>query len=336
VSMGRVLKWLYICDSTHKACKLNGGSFFPSRLINVTEIQRGSMKGVRLINSYNGQSGRYVCLSHCWGKAPNECCTRVASYSQRIDFIEDDLFSKNFQDAITLTRRLGVKYIWIDSLCIIQDDSHNWKIESAKIADIYRFAYLTIAASWSADSTGGCSSIAPPNRCLSLSDRAGRSLLFGARVCGPMSWKWNLTDAKKQFPLHQRSWVFQERLISTRIVYCDYGELSFECLEAKQCECGNTALFLHVFPAGLKPETQNNHRFLMAKSPLLGFNIFQDWRSMVSSYMLLNITKMSDILPAISGCARVISELTGDQYLAGSWRKSLYKDLLCTIGQRQG
>lgn len=63
---------------------------------------------------------------------------------------------KTFQEAIALTRKLGVRYLWIDSLCIIQDDHHGWEVESAKMATIYSLSYLTIAATHAADSQQGC------------------------------------------------------------------------------------------------------------------------------------------------------------------------------------
>lgn len=64
--------------------------------------------------------------------------------------------SKTSQDAINLTRKLGVQSIWIDSLCIVQDDKYDWETESATMAAVYRDAYLTIAVSLAADGSGGC------------------------------------------------------------------------------------------------------------------------------------------------------------------------------------
>lgn len=64
------------------------------------------------------------------------------------------ILSETFQDAITLTRQLRVQYIWIDSLCIVQDDRYDWETESATMAAVFQNAYLTIAASLAADSSG--------------------------------------------------------------------------------------------------------------------------------------------------------------------------------------
>jgi hypothetical protein len=74
---------------------------------------------------------------------------------------------RTFQDAVLVTRRLGVKYLWIDSLCIIQDDVEDWQTESGKMADIYSDAYLVIGANRSADCNGGF--LDPQDRTLSES-----------------------------------------------------------------------------------------------------------------------------------------------------------------------
>ncbi|KAF2809817.1 HET-domain-containing protein [Mytilinidion resinicola] len=278
-----------------------------------------------------GQSGKYVCLSHCWGKTPITCCTTIDTVGKAMDFLDYGALPRNFQDAITITRRLDIQYIWIDSVCIIQDDKYDWEVESAKMADIYRYSYLTIAAASSADSTGGCFSSTNADICMSLDDNTGRLLLVGARMCDAMGTVNDEAEVKKRFPLFQRGWVLQERLMSRRILYCNYGELAFECLESKTCECGNSSLSPHVINGMGKREANLRHRLLMAKVSVPRGDLSLEWRSMVSSYTLLHLTKANDILPAISGCARVISELTGDEYLAGMWKKSLSIELLWYI-----
>lgn len=82
---------------------------------------------------------------------------------------------KNFRDAITISREPGLRYMWIDSLCIIQDSDTDWQIESSKMADIYRHGYITIAAVASPDSKGGCFPSNPiGDICLDLPLKASR------------------------------------------------------------------------------------------------------------------------------------------------------------------
>jgi hypothetical protein len=325
--MARVLKWLDQCDTNHYKCRSSNTHSLPSRLIDVTEIHRGNTTGVKLTQTAIGQTGRYICLSHCWGKVDIQCCTTKDSLVEAMDFIDCRLFPKNFQDAITITRRLGIRYIWIDSVCIIQGDAQDWDVESARMADIYRYGYLTIAATSSADSTGGCFSTTNSDLCLALSDDASLQILLGARMCDKLGFLKNDEELENRFPLFRRGWVFQELLISRRILLCNYGELAFECLEGKTCECGSPSFSPHGSGSLRMTKSTTKHRLLMAKRLTKGHDIADLWRGMVSSYMLLNLTKMTDILPAVSACARVMSEVIEDQYLAGMWRKTLCREL---------
>lgn len=328
--MRRILEWLDHCDRNHTLCNSRTTFSLPSRLIDVTELQRGGKKGVRLVQTAIGQTGTYTCLSHCWGKVRIRCCTTKDTLASALIFIEYSLFPKNFRDAITITRKLGVQYIWIDSLCILQGDKYDWDIESARMADIYRHGYLTIAATSSADSTGGCFSTTETDLCLSLVNDTGDQILVGARMCDTSGLLSNETDIAKRSPLFTRGWVLQELLISRRILLCNYGEMAFECLEAKTCECGTRSFAPHGSGSLGVTKSTTEQRVLMAKLLNKGHDIANLWRSMVSDYMNLNLTYPTDILPAVSACAMVTFEVTGDEYLAGMWRKSFCRELCWT------
>lgn len=118
-----------------------------------------------------------------------------------VEIIDDKLIAQNFRDAITITRNLGLRYIWIDSVCTIQGDAHDWDIESARMADIYRHGYLTIAAASSAVSTGGCFFVTQPDLCLSLNNEAGKQILVGARMCDTSGLLINEADIGNRSPL---------------------------------------------------------------------------------------------------------------------------------------
>ena len=86
----------------------------------------------------------YIALSHCWGDVSAIFTTTKATFEDRLLEIPWSKLPKSFQDAISITRAIHVEYLWIDSLCIIQDDSEDWKAESVKMAEVYSGAYLTI------------------------------------------------------------------------------------------------------------------------------------------------------------------------------------------------
>lgn len=91
------------------------------------------------------QDIRYVTLSHCWGGSLPLRTTKetVHLYSWEIPY---ELIPKTFHDALTITRALDVPYLWIDALCIIQDDHNDWQIEASKMKDVYSGSLITIAA----------------------------------------------------------------------------------------------------------------------------------------------------------------------------------------------
>ncbi|KAK1470407.1 heterokaryon incompatibility protein [Colletotrichum tamarilloi] len=97
-----------------------------------------------------------MCLSHCWGKIKIKCKTETDNLKRQLESIPWSLLPPSFQQAVEITRKLGVRYLWIDSLCIIQDDKIDWEKEAAQMVNVYRNSYATIAVSWSHDSEGGC------------------------------------------------------------------------------------------------------------------------------------------------------------------------------------
>ncbi|KAE8347136.1 heterokaryon incompatibility protein-domain-containing protein [Aspergillus arachidicola] len=110
--------------------------------------------------------GRYICLSYCWGAEGSPVQLKKATLSRFQQHIERKTLPLTFQHAIHVTRQLGVKYLWIDSLCIVQDDSEDWREQCPRMAEIYHNAYITLAAS------------AAPN------PRAGLYFTSDERYCG--------------------------------------------------------------------------------------------------------------------------------------------------------
>ncbi|KAF2811222.1 heterokaryon incompatibility, partial [Mytilinidion resinicola] len=88
----------------------------------------------------------YVALSHYWGNTHTfiTTSTNLAKTYEGIPWLE---LPKTFQDAVIINRRLGIRYLWIDSLCILQDSESDWHFESARMGEIYTNSYITSAAS---------------------------------------------------------------------------------------------------------------------------------------------------------------------------------------------
>ncbi|TVY73230.1 hypothetical protein LSUE1_G007579 [Lachnellula suecica] len=156
----------------------------------------------------------YVALSHCWGMGETLRTTKE-NLSSFQDSIPWNQLPKTFRDALQVARGLGIGYIWIDSLCIIQDDIVDWGTESAKMAGVYNNALLTIMAASASDSRDGCflSGISEHEMvALPYTDNDGAtSLSVFASIPSP-----GYDDVVLRGPLFKRAWVFQERLLSKR------------------------------------------------------------------------------------------------------------------------
>jgi hypothetical protein len=146
------MRGLQACNQSHKYYRLD--LFFkPSRVVNVSSFKES--QDVVLIDGSSMRDSRYVALSHCWGSFIPSCKTTQATLLDRKTKISWTLLPRTFQDAVTFIRRLHIQYLWIDTLCIIQDDVNDWLAESGKMHSLYANSYLTIAATSSRDSRGG-------------------------------------------------------------------------------------------------------------------------------------------------------------------------------------
>jgi hypothetical protein len=184
----------------------------------------------------------YACLSHCWGRKP-VLETTPESIDEFQRSIPWNAIPATFRDAIEFTRALGLQYLWIDSLCIIQHDTSvpsDWQRESSRMASIYENSYITLAAATSQDSTIGCFdgkdwSEFEPYRLTAIPKLDARGCSIYARRSLPHTLE---RVHYTYFPLLSRAWVFQERLLSRRMLYLGKGELQWECKQTHKCECG--------------------------------------------------------------------------------------------------
>ncbi|KAL4862398.1 heterokaryon incompatibility protein-domain-containing protein [Aspergillus spectabilis] len=347
-SFKRATEFLQRCETTHNKCGSGRNVPLPKRAINVTEItSENGATGIRL-ETTEGKTGTYVCLSHCWGDANQiHTQTHTTNIAEYHDFIAWSDLPKTFQDAVILTRRLGINHLWIDSLCIIQNSKLDWEAESVKMGEIYQSSYLTIAASASAQSSDGCFSETVADHCFLIREPDHPDVYVGVRDCqgaGSINLKKDKEYSfKAHFPLFTRAWVYQERMLSRRILLCNKCEFQVSCQAGEPCECGGGSIAPHFkpvlstlnvarlkTPAELKPDDGGGG--------LVGDDfvtlIYRNWIDIVESYAKLDITKPSDRLPAISATARIIARNMGSKYLAGIWQTSLMEGLLWYVKGR--
>jgi hypothetical protein len=155
--METIRGWAQKCQQLHADCRLGIGeleiddsSELPTRVLDV----RAEREDPFLFVSH-GERARFVALSHCWGGQGNVMTTQ-SNYMAQQQSIRFQSLPKTFQDAVIVTRELGIAYLWVDSLCIIQDNEQDWMKEAKLMGSTYEKAFCTIAAVEAYNDTGGC------------------------------------------------------------------------------------------------------------------------------------------------------------------------------------
>jgi hypothetical protein len=147
-SFSRAQEWLSQCCSSHALCNQKLNRLLPRRVLDVTE------SSVRLVEIQT-QIDRYTALCHCWGDSRPPFLTTLSNIKSNLYSIEWGTIPDTSKHAIQITRKLGVQFLWIDSLCIVKDDNLDWEEESSKMASIYRNSYLTLCATQASSDDDG-------------------------------------------------------------------------------------------------------------------------------------------------------------------------------------
>ena len=301
---------LHRCVSSHNDCNVVQGTLLPSRLVDVGPDD----EHIRLVETKGGR-GEYVALSYCWGVNSIQLKATGPTLAKMKNNIPQEQLPKTIQDAIKLTRRLGLKYIWIDCLCILQDSDTDWETEAAKMGRYYQYANVTIAASTAVSASGGLFNRRPkvsqPKQ-IQFRDSDGSMCPLVAQRRNIQLWTDTIDDLG---PLSQRGWTFQEHSLSGRIIHFAEGEMIWECPTEMTSEDGH-------------PIRNNCHSMIKEFQKQRLENPANYWRFIVRAYSGRRLSYPKDKLPAIAGIADNYHEITNQQYLAGLWRESLPIDLL--------
>jgi hypothetical protein len=238
-----IRNWLLSCVSQHSKCKPTiAGQRLPKRLLHVNPFLDSD--DIQLVETESiSDRPEYVTLSHCWGlpeKRP--LLTTLATLMDRKKRIKFADLPLTFKDAVNICRDIDHEFLWIDSLCIVQDDSDDWAEQADKMAFIYGGSYVTLAALSSADGTQGCR-VSPRaaykgklSRYQDFDIGTHRVRLFES---GPAFWHYEYGDnvyRNEDYgtnPLRTRAWTLQERELTVRSVHFSQGQLLWQCKTMK-------------------------------------------------------------------------------------------------------
>ncbi|KIW21823.1 uncharacterized protein PV07_12753 [Cladophialophora immunda] len=336
----QIRTWLSRCTHGHSLCNEDWRTTtqYSMRLLNVSDTN------IRLEEFGPGTGpNKYVTLSHCWNNSSERSLSQLKTSNLtdlRRGFAESSL-PGNFRHAIAVARSIGINYLWIDALCIIQDSEDDWREQSNIMDDIYAGTHCNIAALNQVGEAGFLG-----KRRLEIiepflmrdPERASRST---THIIGYDDFWCNSLLSSS---LHNRAWVLQERLLSPRTIH--FGEQIFwDCREHKACE---------TYPTGI-PDELSNHRtkawrqseqvlspkskvhpepsqkswlgalqaYLLPPRPVDRLirqkKAYEYWSTAVEHYMRCELSHATDKLVAIQGLANKVHDMTGERYLAGLW-----------------
>jgi hypothetical protein len=306
------LGWIAMCENFHKSCQgASKDGRPPTRLLYVGSQELEKLNLVELIEGVE-----WVCLSHRWGNQEPSCSTTTANYADQLKAIEWNKLPRTFQDAVHFTRRLGHEYIWIDSICIIQDDRNDWRHEAVRMADYYGGAALTIAATGAVDCGSGLynKESVPSMQLVIEGDISG--LITVRRKLIHVRDAYSDGRSLAKLPILTRGWIFQERLLSKRILHFSPEELQWECIGNTACDCG--------FTVSYQDDPKVHHSKALTAFKETGA-LINRWTNVVEEFSGLQLTHPRDKLPALSGLAKQFSNYFSFMsnpyvYIAGLWQ----------------
>lgn len=248
----------------------------------------------------------YVALSYCWGPQDGKLVATKTNLSLLEKGIAISDLPATLMDAVKMTLKLGSRFIWIDALCIIQDDPADWSREAGKMSTVYAQALITIIASSAASCEEGfleherhrSIGVGRVRTGDQVTDLRARLIYdWGHHRGGPQAAD---NSYKRWFdPVDGRGWTLQERLLSGRYVNFTTGEAQWGCLTTRSCECG-----------------QEFYGDLYKKSESLE----EEWFAILEEFTTRKLTVQTDRLTALAGIARRTSlSLPWKWYAAGIW-----------------
>jgi Heterokaryon incompatibility protein (HET) len=265
---------------------------------------------------------------------------------------------KTFQDAINFARRLNsrIQYIWIDSLCIVQDDRRDWARESVQMYQIYRNSYCNISATGAKDNDEGLYFKRNPEylwedqinlnaegipKLRSSNGEKGRNFGLGLdiRRCNILDasfWAREVDNAH----INQRGWVLQERLLAPRVLHFCHGQIAWECRQIDAAEClphGVPSMELREGDLKVRARSKTLIPDEYGPKPLNLDHLnasdcaHEGWKRIVERYSVYELTKQTDKLIALAGIAEMMSRQISGLYVAGMWEKYLASQLLWRV-----
>ncbi|KAL6887105.1 heterokaryon incompatibility domain-containing protein [Trichoderma evansii] len=317
----------------------------PTRLLYVESSKESGL--IRLVDSHsqtNEEPQPYLALSYCWGPKAPSLKTTKSNYAYLQRSISYNTMPKAYQDTVRVARALGVKYIWIDALCIIQDDVADWETESKMMAEIFQNALVTIIPLCSSSCDEGFLERNPSLK-IKYTHHSNEGNINGSFFIRhiPFSYE-NAEFAIRSSPTFSnapiklelkksswqaRGWTFQEDMFAVRKLYFGYMMMywdSFQPIDIMKTED-------KIIDDTLDRVKTAKQSRIQSSSGLLSDHDYDGWYHSIIDYSQKLLTFETDRLPAVSSYAKLIAGK--DTYLAGLWKNNLHRGLLWKIQRKK-
>jgi hypothetical protein len=321
----QVREWARLCHRDHVECgNLAWSSRNPSRLL---QIQPGG-QNAQLVTM--DELVPYVALSYCWGPlSPGaDGATLSANVEERLAHpIDCEQLPQTIRDAIFFTWSVGISYIWVDSVCIVQDDTADWTREAGLMHQVYANAHFTICASSVDRASAG---LFQPREAWR---HASEPCHLNSRMLTVTPTPLRSLNARSIWS--SRGWTLQEEILSPRILYWTPHSLYWSCGREHRVETPEASLRRIPSQSWGKDPLVSEHETLMQGFLLAarsGVGLYERWLDVVEYYSRRDLTRQADRYHAISGlAARYQHRRPEDSYLAGLWQTTLAQDLCWTV-----
>jgi hypothetical protein len=335
-------RWISNCVDHHARCKglhSEQRGWYPTRLLDLSPPDLAPSNSIRLIETKDtAPSGRYMTLSHCWGRVDHLTLTK-ATYAELASGIATTRLRPIFQDAVCAARSLGARYLWIDALCIFQDrdDLSDWNCEAPAMQHVYSNSLCNLSAVNAPDGSHALFHARDPGSLSLPTVRVADADGSTDRVdAGPTEqfvfhddrfWQQQVSRAI----LHTRAWVVQERLLAPRVLHFGARHVLWECAEMNAAESYPEGL-----PDCIPTETAKGSLAIPAPGALHAASFgpeqcVETWSEVVRIYTMCSLTQPGDKLIACAGLAKRIAAVSRDEYVAGLWRRQLEYQLLWEV-----
>lgn len=320
--------WIRICTQTHSGrCHPNQGSGRGDATYSRANLIRFVDTSKNAITSLENQSLgslEYVALSYVWGSSQKITLTgKTKTRLEEPESIVDGKASQTIVDAVELCRMLGIQYLWVDALCIIQDDDNDKAEQLKAMGHIYRCASFTIVAASGQDSGAGLPGLRPGTRFFQQDEvlvaeaTDSQPALSLMTTCNPKSsakvhyleeTKWNT-----------RGWTFQERYLSTRCLIFTEEQVYFSCNEAIFCE----ESYSEYGPPYLQPFENSGSELSLNVEQQYGEpshasdRFWRRYRAAVERYTRRNLGFQGDVYDAFKGLEKSLLDVSGEEFLWG-------------------